>query len=114
MANGMGFGADDAQDGSYGGDYSGSESGDFASILAAIKAFAPEVKGAWGNMLGNKAQLGQQGPVDLNLQRYQALQRGITPGIPVGFSNQLAQQALNRDFQNLGLNTKSSGWSSDR
>ena len=113
MANGMGFGADDAQDGSYGGDYSGGDSGDFGSILAAIKAYAPQLQGAWGNMLGNKAQLGQQGPVDLNLQRYQALQRGITPGIPVGFSNQLAQQALNRDFQNLGRNTKTS-WESDK
>ena len=112
MANGMGFGADDAQDGSYGGDYGGGDSGDFGSILAALKAYAQPVKGAW-NMLGNKAQLGQQGPVDLNLQRYQALQRGITPGIPVGFSNQLAQQALNRGFQNMGRNTKSS-WESDK
>jgi len=113
MANGMGFGADDAQDGSYGGDYGGSDSGDFASILAAIKAYSPQVKGAWGNMLGNKAQLGPQGPVDLSLQRQQALQRSITPGIPVGFSNQLAQQALNRGFQNMGRNTKSS-WESDK
>tara|TARA_R100001086_G_C11690726_1_gene218465 strand:+ start:224 stop:601 length:378 start_codon:yes stop_codon:yes gene_type:complete len=111
MANGMGFGADDAQDGSYGGDFGGGGS-DSGSILDALKAaynlYGPQVKNAWSaNLLGNKASMAPLGPIDINRQRemnrYAAMMGQGGFGVPAKVASGLGGLSFDAQARQAGF-----------